>query len=127
MKVLGLSLITNKVLMAAPSDKKAQQSEKHASHEEVLGAVEQSGKRLEAIVKAVVSKINLQTILSEVKVYLRKTLFIIHQWLSQQVPEAKAPPAYVSQSDKKSINSAFFMVPVVFAMIAYIRSNSSEL
>jgi hypothetical protein len=44
MKVLGLSLVTNKVVFEASETN-------HASHAEVLEAVEASGKHVEAIVK----------------------------------------------------------------------------
>jgi purine-nucleoside phosphorylase len=50
MKVLGLSLITNKVVIEKTADTV------HASHEEVLQAVQSSGLRVEAIVKKLISK-----------------------------------------------------------------------
>jgi hypothetical protein len=48
MKILGLSLITNKVIC----DKK-EKALPHATHEEVLEAVEESGKHVEAIIKEI--------------------------------------------------------------------------
>ena len=67
MKILGLSLITNKVVM---SDVKARhvasKPEKHATHEEVLEAVQESGKRVEKLVEAIVSENNLRAILDKV-------------------------------------------------------------
>ena len=57
MKVLGLSLITNKVVMT-----KAETV--HATHAEVLQAVEQSGRNMEALVKKFVSKEKIGTFLS---------------------------------------------------------------
>lgn len=50
MKILGLSLITNKVVFEKTKDTV------HASHAEVLEAVQESGKNVEAIVKKVLSK-----------------------------------------------------------------------
>lgn len=44
MKILGLSLVTNKVIV-----EKGEAN--HATHEEVLAAVEESGKHVEAIIK----------------------------------------------------------------------------
>lgn len=49
MKIAGLSLITNKVVMK-------KEDVVHASHEEVLAATEKSGKHVEAIVKAFISR-----------------------------------------------------------------------
>lgn len=59
MKILGLSLITNKVILS-PSDGVP------ASHEEVLQAVEKSGKNIEALVKEVITKENFEAILKDV-------------------------------------------------------------
>lgn len=50
MKILGLSLITNKVVFEKTKDTV------HASHAEVLEAVQQSGKNVEAIVKNILAK-----------------------------------------------------------------------
>jgi len=50
MRILGLSLVTNKVILENKKDTVA------ASHAEVLAAVEQSGKHVEAIVKVIISK-----------------------------------------------------------------------
>ncbi len=50
MKILGLSLITNKVVV--DNDKSAV----HASHAEVLAAVNESGLHVEAIVKRIITK-----------------------------------------------------------------------
>jgi purine-nucleoside phosphorylase len=50
MKVLGLSLITNKVVIEKTKDTV------HASHEEVLAAVQSAGSRVESIVKKLISK-----------------------------------------------------------------------
>lgn len=50
MKVLGLSLITNKVVIEKTKDTV------HASHEEVLQAVQESGKRVEKLVRSFISK-----------------------------------------------------------------------
>ena len=50
MKILCLSLVTNKVVFAKQVDTV------HASHQEVLTAVETSGKRVEALVTALISK-----------------------------------------------------------------------
>jgi len=52
MKVLGLSLITNKVVVDNTKGAKTV----HASHAEVLAAVEASGRYVESIVKAIVTK-----------------------------------------------------------------------
>jgi purine-nucleoside phosphorylase len=49
MKILGLSLITNKVVMK-------KEDLVHASHEEVLTAVEKSGKNVESLVKSFISR-----------------------------------------------------------------------
>jgi hypothetical protein len=59
MKILGLSLITNKVVM------KADKNAIPASHTEVLEAVEKSGKKVEQIVKAFAMR-------NEVKEYMSK-------------------------------------------------------
>ena len=48
MKILGLSLITNKVLSGEDTGKT---EELHATHEEVLGAVKESGMRVESLVR----------------------------------------------------------------------------
>ena len=48
MKILGLSLITNKVVIS-------KEDTVHASHAEVLQAVEASGKNVEAIVKNIIT------------------------------------------------------------------------
>ena len=48
MKVLGLSLMTNKVVIEKTADTV------HASHEEVLAAVQSSGKHVEALVKRII-------------------------------------------------------------------------
>lgn len=50
MKVLGLALITNKVVL------EKQEETVHCSHAEVLEAVTNSGKRVENLVKAIISK-----------------------------------------------------------------------
>ena len=50
MKVLGLSLITNKVVIEKTAETV------HASHEEVLAAVQTSGLKVEAIVKMLISQ-----------------------------------------------------------------------
>jgi len=60
MKVLGLSLITNKVVIEKSKDTV------HASHEEVLQAVQSSGLRVEAIVKKLISKENLGDFLASI-------------------------------------------------------------
>jgi len=60
MKVLGLSLITNKVVIEKTKDTV------HASHEEVLEAVRSSGLRVEAIVKKLISKENLGDFLASI-------------------------------------------------------------
>jgi len=60
MKVLGLSLITNKVVIEKTADTV------HASHEEVLQAVQSSGLRVEAIVKKLISKENLGDFLANI-------------------------------------------------------------
>lgn len=59
MKILGLSLITNVVV--ATKEQKV-----HASHAEVLQAVESSGKHVEAIVREVISKQMLGSYLSSI-------------------------------------------------------------
>ena len=52
MKILGLSLITNKVVMEdVGSSKKKKVEEMHATHEEVLGAVKDSGMKVESLVR----------------------------------------------------------------------------
>lgn len=53
MKILCLSLVTNKVVFEKQKDTV------HASHKEVLDAVETSGKRVEALVTALITKENL--------------------------------------------------------------------
>jgi hypothetical protein len=50
MRVLGLSLITNKVVIEKTADTV------HASHEEVLAAVKGSGKRVQGIVELLITK-----------------------------------------------------------------------
>lgn len=59
MKILGLSLITNVVV--ATKEQKV-----HASHAEVLQAVESSGKHVEAIVREVISQQMLGSYLSSI-------------------------------------------------------------
>ena len=59
MKILGLSLITNVVVAS-------KQQTVHASHAEVLQAVESSGKHVEAIVRFVISKQVLGNYLSSI-------------------------------------------------------------
>jgi purine-nucleoside phosphorylase len=54
MKILCLSLVTNKVVFTKQVDTV------HASHQEVLQAVQSSGKRVEALVTALITKENLQ-------------------------------------------------------------------
>ena len=60
MKVLGLSLVTNVAIVEKKKDTV------HASHEEVLAATKESGIKVEALVKAIVSEENLGSILQEV-------------------------------------------------------------
>ena len=59
MKILGLSLITNVVVIS-------KEQKVHASHAEVLQAVESSGKHVEAIVREVISKQMLGSYLSSI-------------------------------------------------------------
>ena len=59
MKILGLSFMTNKVIIE-------QSDGPPASHQEVLEAVEKSGIHVENLVKAFITKNNLQSILAEV-------------------------------------------------------------
>lgn len=59
MKILGLSLITNVVVTS-------KEQKVHASHAEVLQAVESSGKHVEAIVREVISKQMLGSYLSSI-------------------------------------------------------------
>jgi purine-nucleoside phosphorylase len=65
MKILGLSMITNKVVMSNVKDRS--KVEKHATHEEVLDAVKTGGKNVERIVEAVVSERNLRGFLDQVQ------------------------------------------------------------
>jgi purine-nucleoside phosphorylase len=65
MKILGLSLITNKVVIEKGESVPA-------THKEVLEAVEKSGKNVESIVKLVVCQNNLSSILSTVPDVIRK-------------------------------------------------------
>ncbi len=59
MKILGLSFMTNKVIIE-------QNEGPPASHQEVLEAVEKSGAKVEKLVKSFITKSNLQSILDEV-------------------------------------------------------------
>ena len=57
MKILGLSMITNKVVMTdIKTVNSTKTEEKHATHEEVLEAVKESGKHVENLVKAVATR-----------------------------------------------------------------------
>lgn len=59
MKILCLSLVTNKVVFTKQVDTV------HASHQEVLDAVESSGKRVEALITALITMENLQAYLDK--------------------------------------------------------------
>lgn len=110
MKILGLSLITNKVLVGK-SDLPP------ASHAEVLAAVEQSGKRVEALVKAIAST-------KELKDYIDKQPNFIYK------PSKKSSTAkdnhHTSKSGTASTrnslfeNSALLLTSVAAAVLVTI-------
>jgi hypothetical protein len=89
MKVLGLSLITNKVILSKKDKAPA------ATHAEVLQAVEESGKRIEFIVKAFVLKPELKAYLAglEVPTY-------------DQAKSALLAAMHAPKTDNKIVNSS---------------------
>jgi len=88
MKILGLSLITNKVIV-----EKGESA--HATHEEVLAAVEVSGKHVEAIIKEIAKAEILGAYLAELPP-------VAYQ---PQEPLAAAPTTTRSRSSEESSSS----------------------
>lgn len=128
MKILGLSLVTNKVLMDDKSQKKTsfdapvenlnnkeeQSNVIHATHEEVLGAVQDSGRRVESIVKAVVQEERLRSILDSVPTF---TL---------------SPSATLANNTKgidpvvqSAARTTSVLIPSVLALCAYIMTQKA--
>lgn len=110
MKILGLSMITNKVVIGDVKDKS--RVEKHATHEEVLEAVKNGGKNVERLVEAIISEKNLRSFLNNV---------------SPQ--KLELPPESVSSSvschqaeGSKGLASSLLFVNF-FAILAVLRMN----
>ena len=128
MKILGLSLVTNKVLMDdkpkkqtnlenSVEDKHSMGNESkvvHATHEEVLGAVQDSGRRVESVVKAVVQEDRLRSILNS-------------------VPTFTLPPSATLTNSKKGINpvvqsaarTTSVLIPAMLFLCAYVMNQKA--
>ena len=132
MKILGLSLVTNKVLMDdRPQETKSLNSAgkttegtgsgeeevqiKHATHEEVLGAVQDSGRRVESIVKAVIQEDRLRSVLDS-------------------VPTFTLPPSATLVNAKKGVNpvvqsaarTTSVLIPSILFFCAYVMKQKAQ-
>lgn len=93
MKILCLSLVTNKVVFS-------KQETVHASHQEVLQAVETSGKRVEALVTAFITKENLDAYLQDLPTmtYTPKRLGLLATAIEQVALWGDRSAAYLQSS-----------------------------
>ena len=127
MKILGLSLITNKVLMGDEGKKKRsldnlddfsksvavkEDNVIHATHEEVLGAVQDSGRRVETLVKTVIQEDRLRGLLDTIPTFI----------LSPSTEDVKTEIDPVLQN---AARTTAVLIPAMLCLFAYMMNQKA--